>query len=163
MKRLLRGLGARLQPGEGVDALSKTARTSNKGVERWLHSPFLNALLSHRETEPIALETSATELQIMILQQLPDVFSLGNLVYAVPSYHSAHIPQRSSILSGVLLRSIEPEVLVDALAVCKSLNTHRDESNRAPMHEVRNSSTTTDSSEAHVWISHHNVSRTYRV
>ena len=52
------------------------------------------------------LENLSIELKCAILENLPDVHSLRNLVHASPDYHAAYISVRNAILTRVRFREL---------------------------------------------------------
>lgn len=61
-----------------------------------------------------SLESLPVELKLSILHNISDVISLNALVHASPLYHEVYSSQRQSLLSGILIRDIGEDVMIDA-------------------------------------------------
>lgn len=77
-----------------------------------------SAQLDSTGREAPTLSNLATELKVTILKNMSDIPSLKALVQSSNGYHAAFVSHRHDILSSVVgLIEMQPEVLVDALAV----------------------------------------------
>lgn len=62
-----------------------------------------------------SLEGLPVELQVIILQLLPDIASLNVLIQAVPSYRSSFASHRSPVVLSIMERTIGTDACPDAL------------------------------------------------
>lgn len=62
----------------------------------------------------------STELQLLILLQIPTIQDLISLIRASPQHYRVFLPWKDQVISSVIRQMLGPEVLVDALAAVEA-------------------------------------------
>ncbi|KAL1869131.1 hypothetical protein Daus18300_005667 [Diaporthe australafricana] len=75
---------------------------------------------ANEEQQPSSLESLPVEIRISILENMPDLKTLGSLIHASPVYFAQYRFSRKSLLCSCLEQDLGREVLVEAYAAFNS-------------------------------------------
>ncbi|POS68905.1 hypothetical protein DHEL01_v212700 [Diaporthe helianthi] len=75
---------------------------------------------ANEEQQPSSLESLPVEIRIRILENMPDLKTLGSLIHASPVYFAQYRFNRKSLLCRCLQQDLGREVLVEAYAAFNS-------------------------------------------